>query len=489
MGLKTLSRERALSPRRLLGAIFGNWGVRLVGVASGVVVAAALARGLSHADFGRLSLVLSLVAMAASIGDLGLTNTAIRQLSIEPESDREVLGALIAARGVTGFAGALLVGAIAVAVDGTPQMKVVAPLLGATLLLSPVFAWLAVAQARLRIGRVNGLLLLQSLLWTTFVLLLAVQHASLVAYAWGFLVAAVIQSVATWLSLRFYTRPTFVGSIARLRQLATVAWPIAIGGFFVTAYYRIDGVILFQIKGPVANADYSAAYRFLDVLQFLPGTLLLVVLPLLSATWRTGTQLGPERRARLFRLALTVTMAMSLPVAVGGALLAPRLVRLVYGDTYDNASPLLAILLLAFPAIAFGYISVGLALASARTRLYAITAGSAAVINVLANILLIPHYGAMAAAWITVATEFGVVGVLLALLARSERLAMPWTAWVGSAIATICMAGAVVALEGSPLGVAILLPGCVYVIAALGLRAVSWADLKSVVGRHDLEWL
>lgn len=481
--------RKTLSPLRLLGAIFGNGSVRLVGVASGIVVAAALARNLSHADFGRLSLVLSLVVMAAAIGDFGLTNTAIRQLSLEPDSDREVLGALIAARSVTGFAGAMLVTVIALAVEWTPQMKVVAPLIAATLLLSPLSSWLAVAQARLQLGRVNGLLLLQSVLWTTFVLLLAVLHAPLAGYAGAFLLAAVILSTATWLSFRSQTRPTFTGSMARLRQLAKVAWPIAVGGFFVTTYYRIDGVILYYFKGAVVNADYSAAYRFLDVLQFLPGTLLLVVLPLLSATWRTGSQHGPERRLRLFRLTGTVTMAMSLPVAVGGALLSSRLVRLVYGDTYDQASPLLAVLLLAFPAIAFGYISVGLALASARTQLYAVVAGMAAVMNVLANILLIPHYGAISAAWITVATEFGVAGVLLAVLARSERLPLPWAAWAGAGAATLCMAGTVIVLKEAPLIVTILLPGSVYIIAALSLGAVSRSDIRSVFGRHHLEWL
>ena len=119
-------------------------------------------------------------------------------------------------------------------------------------------------------------------------------------------------------------------------------------------------------------------------------TLVLVVLHLLAATGRTGAQHSSERRPRLFRLALTVAMAMSLPVAVGGALLAPRLIRLVYGETYGNASPLLAILLLAFPAIAFGYISVGLALASARTRLYAITAGAGGGVILSAYNVLVP---------------------------------------------------------------------------------------------------
>lgn len=477
-----------LSRRRLTSGVITNMSARVVGVATGVVVAATLARNLSHADFGRFSLMLSLLAMASAFGDLGLTSAATRQLSLDRESDSEILGALVVARGITGIAGASAVAGIALALDSTSAMTVTVPLIAATLLLSPLSAWLGVAQARLRLGRINGLVLLQSTLWTSVVLLLAAARAPLIGYAVGFFVTSSIYSVATWLAFRSKTRISFAAARVRLRQLVTVAWPVAVGGLFVTAYYRIDGLLLYHFKGPLANADYSAAYKLLDVLQFIPAALLMVVLPLLSATWRTDARRGLEQRARLFRLSLTITMAMSLPITIGGCLLAPRLIRLLYGADYERAAPLLAILLLAFPAISFGYVSVGIALASGRTRLYAATAAAAAFVNVVTNILLIPHFGSAAAAWITVATEFGVSTILLAVLALRDRLPIPWWSWSGSVAATLCMAATVVALKHAPLALAIIVPGCVYLVAALVLRAVSPADIKAATGREPLRW-
>ena len=59
---------------------------------------------------------------------------------------------------------------------------------------------------------------------------------------------------------------------------------------FVTAYYRIDGILLFHYRGATEAAYYSAAYRVLDVLQILPGTVSGVLLPLLASAEREGAR-------------------------------------------------------------------------------------------------------------------------------------------------------------------------------------------------------
>ena len=53
----------------------------------------------------------------------------------------------------------------------------------------------------------------------------------------------------------------------RARRLYTTAIPFGIAGACVLAYYKIDGVILFHLKGAGQAGYYSAAYKFLDVLQ------------------------------------------------------------------------------------------------------------------------------------------------------------------------------------------------------------------------------
>ena len=118
-------------------------------------------------------------------------------------------------------------------------------------------------------------------------------------------------------------------------ELLQLAWPIGLAGVFVTAYYQIDGVLLFHYRGAVAAAYYSAAYRVIDVLQIFPVTVSSVLLPLLAGAEREAG--GEARSRRAFELAVTLLLAIAVPVAVLGGILAPGLVSLVYGGAYHRS--------------------------------------------------------------------------------------------------------------------------------------------------------
>ena len=122
----------------------------------------------------------------------------------------------------------------------------------------------------------------------------------------------------------------------------------------LTAYYRIDGVLLFHYRGATEVAYYSAAYRFLDVLQILPMTVSGVLLPLLASTQRDGA--AHERLKQLFQLSTVLLLCLALPIAACGAILAPGLVRLIYGHRYHESAYLLQVLLPAFIPICLGYL-------------------------------------------------------------------------------------------------------------------------------------
>lgn len=473
--------------RRLTGGLLVQLGVRAVGIASGVLVAAGLARGLSHADFGVFSLALSLAAMATSLADLGVTSAAVRHVAVDPGAESETAGALVILRGAAGLAGAALVILGSWLTDTGGALLPVAAIVAASLLLGPLNALQAIGQARLRVGSVNALLLLQSVLWTAAVLILAAIHAALLTFAWTFLAVAAVQSVANWLTFKSRTRVLLAGASAQLRQLLRVAWPIGLGGLFVTAYYRLDGVLLFHFRGASPTADFSAAYRFLDVLQVVPGTLLSVLVPLLAITWRSQDDASTRRRQRLFRLALTVVLGASVPLAVGGALVSGPLVHAVYGAEFDGAGPLLAVLLAAFPAIALGYISVGLALASGRTKLYAAVTCFAATGNIAANLVLIPAFGAAAAAWTTVATEYAVAITLMALLGTRTGVNLPWRPSIRIVLATACMVAAVAPLRDGPLSWSVSAGAVTYLVAAAVFRVLTPADLKTFLSRERLD--
>jgi O-antigen/teichoic acid export membrane protein len=461
--------------------------IRIIGIATGIAVAAALARGLSRPDFGTFSLVLSLAAMATTLLDLGISSTAVRQVSVQPRQTPTIAGALVVIRGFGGILGALLIVGVVLVVDPRGNSILTAALIGASFLLSPLSALQPIAQAQLRLGAINVLMLLQSLLWTATVVSLSVLEAPLPAFAAGFLVVALLQSVANWVAFKAHVRVTFAGALRQTKVLFRHAWPVALGGLFVTAYYRLDSVILYAYQGPVATAYFSAAYRFLDVLQVLPATLLSIAMPLLAATWREGRHDPDGRRQRLFSLSLRALMAAALPIAAGGALVADALIRAVYGTGFSGASHLLAILLLGLPAVSVGYIAVGLALASGRTRLYACIAAVGAVVNVGLNLWLIPIAGATAAAWTTVGTEYGVGIALLMALTRTVDVHLPWGSWCKAGVATACLVLAVAPIRHWPLPWSVAIGATVFILAAAAMRLVTMAEIKSLTRRETLE--
>ena len=185
-------------------------------------------------------------------------------------------------------------------------------------------------------------------------LVLAATGAPLALYGVGALGAAVAQAAITLAFLARVTEVSFVGARRLIAELLKLAWPIGLAGMFVTAYYRIDALLLFHYRGATANAYYSAAYRFIDVLQIVPITASSVLLPFLAGAQRAAGSVARAHRA--FDLAVVLVLAVAVPVAVFGIILAPGLVALVYGAAYHRSVVLLQILLPAFIPICIGYV-------------------------------------------------------------------------------------------------------------------------------------
>jgi PST family polysaccharide transporter len=484
-----MSGGKVRTRRSLFVALGAQLIVRALGLAAGVVVAASLARGLGHVGFGEFSLVLTLVGVATNIGELGLTSTVVRQLAVCPDAQGEIVGALVLARIAAGALGAGLVMASVFALEQSPAVRLVGALGAATLLLAPLASLRAVGQAKLRIGAQNVLLLLQSGMWTVAVVVLALFGASLIAFGIAFFFTSAIYSVATWMFFRGLVPIAFRGAVPALADIVRISVPIVLGGLFVTSYYRIGGVLLYRHQGPDEVADYAAAYRFIDMLQVVPITLLGATLPLLASTWRADDSTMIRRRTRLFALALKTMMLAALPLAAGGALLASGLVQLVYGSEFAAAGPVLAVLMLSFPAICAGYIAVGLALASGRTILYCVVSAGAAAASVPANLLLIPVGGAIASAWITVCTEYAVSGVLLVVLRSGASVEFPLRALAGTVLAVAGMLLAVAPLRDGPIAVSVLVGAVAFAVGAVAFRAVTMEDLRMLTDRREQDWL
>jgi O-antigen/teichoic acid export membrane protein len=338
------------------------------------------------------------------------------------------------------------------------------------------------AQARLRPELVIIPSLVQSVVWLAAVLTLGSTHAGLSLYGAGFLASGVAQAGVTLALTVLVTQVSFVGTRRLIGRLLRLAWPIGLAGMFVTAYYRIDGVLLFHYRGATAAAYYSAAYRVLDVIQIVPVTVGGVLLPLLVNAERGGA--GRERIKQLFDLAATGLLAVAMPVAFCGAILAPQIIRLVYGPHYHGSVHLLQVLLPAFIPICLGYVFTSQLILHGLLRPYIVITFVAAAVNITANVATIPRYGAIAAAWATLGTELLVVTGLAWLIRRRLGLTVPAGRAVRLACAVAVTGFAVWLVRSQPLVLGFVVAAIVYPPCLIASRGLSLAELRALLTRE-----
>jgi O-antigen/teichoic acid export membrane protein len=471
-----------VSRRRLTLASAVQFGGRAVGAFLGVLVAASLARGLTRPQFGELAVAVTILTLAGSLADLGVTPIAVREMASRPEDRSKIAGAVCATELVMGIVLGVVGLAVAFALMSGLQARIMAAFMMATMPFGAVSALTMAAQARLRAELVIVPLLVQSVVWLAAVLTLGALHAPLSLYGAAFLAARVIESAVTVALTVGVTDLVFAGARRLIGQLLRVAWPIGVAGMFVTAYYRIDAILLFHYRGATETAYYSASYRILDVLQMFPVTVGGVLLPLLASAQQEGQHVA--RIKYLFELAATALMAVAVPVAACGAIVAPAVISLIYGHHFHNSVYLLRILLPAFIPISLAYALTSQLILHGLLRPYIAVTVVGAVVNVTANLLAVPHYGAPAAAWATLGTEVMVLSAIAFVVHRRLGFALPAARAVRVLAATGVTAAAVWVVRAQPLVVALVIAGIVYPPCLLAARAVSVAELRALLTRQ-----
>ncbi len=448
--------------------------LRLVSMAISVVTAPLAARTLGTTGFGVWAGVSAYVGIFAVLTDLGLTTVGMQRMAADPEREGEWLGALAGMRIV------LSVGAGIVCAIGVPFFldtgHEAAWILTLTIFASGGGALMAVFNTRLRAGLALSFSVVQSVLWLGVTIVLWRVGAGVVGFAAGYTaVFAVVCGLQLRATLR-YANIAWRAGRALWKPLMKVAVPLGIASILITIYYQIDAVLLLQLSSAREAGLYGAAYRFLSPLLFLPAAVMSSFFPVLSAVHAHD----PDRVRRLVQRAAELLAVISLPILAITIALADPIVNLLYGPEYARTAQVLPILMIAFVSICFGSLAGFLApLLNLNWRL-AIYSAIGAAANIGLNVWLIPKYGALGSAWVTVVTEVLTMSLMLGTALFALRLRIkPWRL-----LATVLVAAAMTGAMAlaAPLG---LIPAgaigwIVYVAGLFALRVIDLDELRSL---------
>jgi O-antigen/teichoic acid export membrane protein len=191
------------------------------------------------------------------------------------------------------------------------------------------------------------------------------------------------------------------------------------GTFVASIYNRIDVLLLRRLLTSEAVAVYAAPYRILDLTQIVPASLTTAILPDLCRQGEFKPGLMDPRTAMRFLLAIALCLIVVATVA------APWVTYLLFGAKYHSSIPVLRVLIWATVPMFWSCVLNAQLIASSfdRTILYA--AGIALVVNAGLNVLLIPKFGYMACAAVTLVTEFALLSANAHFVSRIRAATVP----------------------------------------------------------------
>jgi O-antigen/teichoic acid export membrane protein len=457
---------------------------RIGNLALGVVVTLILVRALGTSSFGVWSTIFAVTQIATNFGELGLNQVAVARAASDPERAERWLGALLSLRLLLALPTTLLalLGIALIAPDATVALA--GALIALTILANAPSAANAVFQLRVRNDLTIAVITLGSLVWTAGAVAVAALSGTIVAFAGAFLATALVTTAATLVLARRLgpVRPLIAREL--WRALLRVGLAVAAAGVLVTLYVKLDQVLVFEIAGSGPAGLYGAAYRVLEQIQFIPGAVMTTLFPLIAAAHPRDLQ---RVRSLLQSAAEYLTMA-SLPVLAFTLVASAQIVALLFGSSFAGAAPALPILMGAFVSISFGYLAGNMVLILELQRRFFRYAALGLLLNAVLNVALIPVYGFLAAAWITLATEVLVMTLTLReVLSRLEmrprvaRLARIALAAAGMGLATWGAREA-----GAPLGALVAVAVLSYPPLLLTLRALRVAELRGLLRREPL---
>ncbi len=243
--------------------------------------------------------------------------------------------------------------------------------------------------------------------------------------------------------------PVFTYSI--LRQ----SFPFALLVLLMSFYYRTDSVMLERMlpDGALQAGIYAQGFRFFEAFNMLGFLFAGLLLPMYSRMLKNKEDVGP-----LTGLALRLVLAGTLAVAVIGSFYAKAVMDLRYHEHTAESAPAFAVLIWCFVGVCITYIFGTLLTASGDLKTLNKLAAGGMVLNIGLNLLLIPEWHVLGAAWASLITQVLMAVAQMVVAARRYTLKVKFRDALGGTAYLALLLGAAWGLGLARLSFAIALP-------------------------------
>lgn len=361
------------------------------------------ARYLGAEGFGILSFALAFSGILTVFMDLGMSTLAVREVARKKSLGKKYIGNITIIKLILSV---LTFGFmfVFVTVADYPQQvsNVVYIITFSTIITSYNTMFYSIFQAYEKIEYQSLGIIINSSLMLALVLILIYYGFNLIDFASAYIIVNLIcffycVLICSW---KFFV-PKIEVDLSFWKPTIVAAFPLSLTLLFSAIGFRVDSVLLSVISGNVAVGYYTAPYKIIEALIFVPSVLNVVIYPVMSKFYISSK----ESLINSYKKAIKYLIILGLPLAVGIFLLADKIILLIYGIEFIPSITALQILIWEIPLIFLTYIFGTFLVSINKQNLSLKINFICMILNIVLNLVLIPNYSYLAASFVTVLTE------------------------------------------------------------------------------------
>lgn len=398
---------------------------QLANLGLNLVILVWLARYLGESRFGMFSFALVFVGFFAVLPDFGMKPIIVREIARDRTRSPVVLGNSFFIK--LAFSSVAIVGAIvtAVSLGYDSELVAIVGILSLNILVSAKLYTLRVVfesiyEADLRMEYPVLFRIVDGITLTSLIALVIHMNGSLRQVAIFYTIGSLPGIIVTiFISMRYF-RPEFTFQWDTIRWLLAESFPLAIFAAIAMLCNNLDVFLLKMLAGNAAVGYYSAAFRLVYPLDFIPAAIVTSLFPLMSKYYLDSK----DNLVRSFHFGMKTLLLIGVGFGLGATFLRDRLIRLLYTDTYSvSAVPFMILMWAGFLGfLNFFMLNYNISVNQQRRNMLVVTI--MLLVSAASNLLLIPRWGVIGASLAKFITALAGLSILSLFIHQRLRLSL-----------------------------------------------------------------
>jgi O-antigen/teichoic acid export membrane protein len=442
-----------------------------------------ITRYLGKDGFGNYATVLAFLSFFTAASDLGLYSISTREISRDGADEKKIMGNIFSLRIATSSLVIIIAPLVLLLFSYPKDVEKGILIIAAAFIFSSGYQILnGIFQKNLAMDKVAIAELVGKVIQVAIVIIAVKLRLS---FSWIMLsllfnMIASFSIVYLWSKKYLKFKPQI--DLDYWKKFLKESYPMGIAALIAFAYFKMDTILLSVMKTSADVGIYNAAYKVLENITFFPAMITGLVLPMMSKNIFTNRKEFGQISNKTFK----VFVLLVVPLVIGVTFLSDGIIKLIGGAGFSESSGVLRILVFALALIFFGqFFNSILVVANLQKKLMLIL-GIAAIVNISLNLVFIPKFSYLAAAYTSVITELVVVSLAFYLSVKKVRYFPRLEKKLAIAGAGIIMAIFLYVFQGYNFFIASLGSAVVYFACLWIFDAIKTSEILSIISKKGV---